>query len=349
MISKTIQQLTEKKIYRYGSSELLKFEKQLTTYFSREYKRHKNNENQFVDISQGQLALVSEKLANDHYDEGITFFKNFLDQKTMSYSMAYFNEDPAMVLASKKNLSEAQTDKFELLAKRMKLKGDERLLNFGCGFGYFESHLLDIYPDLKISSVTHSKDQYNFISKRRKDSADPLSSDRFQLHYGEINNNSSSLLGRESYDVVTSVGLMEHINNVKQFFKIIDEVLVEDGRMFHHLIVSRDLIPQLLDADNTLIGDYFPGGKVLPFTALQQDFNNFTLKDCWFVNGMNYWKTLDEWHSNFWKNIDQVYPDKMDSERVRYWNNYFVLCKAMFFPEDGTAYGNGQYLFYKQR
>lgn len=335
-------------VFQYGSEELIKFEKQLTKYFTREYKRHRESINKPIDLGHGPLALVPEKLADAHYDEGITFFQNFLDQKTMSYSMAYFDDDPAAVLKINKSLAEAQADKFELIAKRMELKGDEKLLNLGCGFGYFESFLLDTYPDLQISSITHSKDQYDFIVNRRDDSADPLRSDRFQLYFGEIASNSASLLGLAKYDVVCSIGMMEHINNVEKFFGIIDEVLTENGRMFHHLIVSRDLIPQLLDPDTTLIGDYFPGGKVLPFSALQQGFNNFTLKDCWFINGMNYWKTLDEWHSNFWQNLDQIYPGKMSSERVRYWNNYFVLCKAMFFPEDGAAYGNGQYLFYKQ-
>jgi cyclopropane-fatty-acyl-phospholipid synthase len=142
--------------------------------------------------------------------------------------------------------------------------------------------------------------------------------------------------------------MMEHVNNVGLFFEIIEQLLSDDGRMFHHLIVSRDLIPQLLDSGQTMIAEYFPGGRVLPFTALRQNFDNFQLDDSWFVNGMNYWKTLDEWHASFWCNLHHMYPDKMNSDRVRYWNNYFVLCKAMFRPENGQAYGNGQYLFYKR-
>lgn len=335
-------------VFQYGSNELVKFEQQLTKYFSREYKRYKKIDDQHIDLGQGPLALSSENLADEHYDEGITFFRNFLDQQTMSYSMAYYAESSDAVLASDKFLTDAQINKFKLIAKRMKLQGNESLLNFGCGFGYFESFLLDRYPDLQICSLTHSKDQYEFILNRRKDKTDPLYSQRFKLYFGEIGHNTVSLMGKGKYDVVCSVGLMEHINNVEMFFEIIEAVLVKNGRMFHHLIVSRDLIPQLLDSDNTLIGDYFPGGKVLPFNAMQQSFNNFKLDSCWFINGMNYWKTLDAWHSNFWQNIDQVYPHTMNTERVRYWNNYFVLCKAMFFPEAGSAYGNGQYLYYKQ-
>ena len=339
--------LHKKGIYQYGSDELIKFEKQLTKYFSREYKRYKECDNQLVTINQGPLALAPEDLADNHYDEGLPFFQNFLDEETMSYTMAYFGETPDRALASNKSLEQAQIDKFALIAQRMRLKDDEKLLNFGCGFGYFESYLLNLYPGLQISSLTHSKNQYDFIIKRTKDSTDMLSSDRFHIFFGDIDVNSIALLGREKYDVVSSVGLMEQINNIELFFEIINELLVDGGRMFHHLIVSRDLIPQLLDPDKTLIGDYFPGGKVLPFTALKKNFNNFTIDETWFINGINYWKTLEKWHANFWQNINQLYPEKMDSERVRYWNNYFVLCKAMFLPENGLAYGNGQYLYYK--
>lgn len=343
-----INELADKDIYQYGSDELIKFEKQLTKYFTREYDRHKDSEKSAIELGKGPIALAPGELADDHYDEGIPFFRNFLDHETMSYTMAYYDNDPDIALSSKKSLDQAQTDKFELLATRINFQGSERLINFGCGFGYFESYLLENYPDLQISSLTHSKDQFEFVSHRMKDTNDPLSSDRFHLFFGEIDNNTSALIGKASYDVASSVGLMEQINNVELFYSIIDEVLDENGRMFHHLIVSRDLIPQLLDPDKTLIGDYFPGGKVLPYKALQKKFNHFELKDSWFMNGMNYWRTLDAWHENFWNNLDQIYPVMMDSDRIKYWNNYFVLCKAMFYPDNGLAYGNGQYLYVKK-
>ena len=96
-----------------------------------------------------------------------------------------------------------------------------------------------------------------------------------------------------------------------------------------------------------MIGDYFPGGRILPFKTLEQDFDNFKLENSWFINGMNYWRTLDHWHENFWQNLNQIYPGFLDKQRVRYWNNYFSICKAMFLPDNGTAYGNGQYLYRK--
>lgn len=349
-MSNIIKELAVHGIHAYGSKELLKFEKNMEKYFSREYKLHHVNKDLLAPtLADGPLALSPEELADNHYDEGIPFFEAFLDNKTMSYTMAFFDDDPEKALVINKSLEQAQIDKFELISKRMQLKGNERLLNIGCGFAYFESYLLNHYPDLTVTSITHSRDQYDLVKRRTDDPKDILSSKRYQLHFGEITENTSMLLGKERYDVVCSVGLLEQINNVDMFFNIINELLVKGGIMFHHLIVSRDLIPQFLDPKKTLIGDYFPGGKVLPFNALKNhSFRGFLLDKSWFINGINYWRTLDQWHLNFWENIGDIYPDKMDKERVEYWNNYFVLCKAMFAPETGKAYGNGQYFFRKQ-
>ena len=346
-MSKIIKELIEHNIHPYGSKELLKFEKNMEKYFAREYKLHLDNDC-IISLNQGPLALASEELADSHYDEGIPFFKTFLDDETMSYTMAFFDDLPEKALISSKSLEQAQMDKFQLIAERMKLKGNEHVLNIGCGFAYFESYLLKTYPNIKVSSITHSKDQYNLVKERCKNLNDILSSKRFHLYFGEVSENTSVQLGEKKYDAVCSVGLLEQINNIDLFFSIINELLAENGVMFHHLIVSRDLIPQFLDPQKTLIGDYFPGGKVLPFNALKNNsFKGFSIEESWFINGTNYWRTLDYWHSNFWVNIHNIYPDKMNKERVAYWNNYFVLCKAMFFPETGKAYGNGQYLFNK--
>jgi cyclopropane fatty-acyl-phospholipid synthase-like methyltransferase len=58
-------------------------------------------------------------------------------------------------------------------------------------------------------------------------------------------------------------------------------------------------------------------------------------------------KTLDEWHKRFWQAIDQLFPAYLSIEDVESWNRYFVLCKAMFRPDQGRSYGVGHYLYEK--
>ena len=347
MQTKLDNELIDADIFPYGTDELRTFEDRLTRYFSREYQLHENNDISDVRVSTGPIALAPKELAENHYDEGIDFFRSFLDRETMSYTMAFFDDDPEKAASSEKTLYQAQLNKFRLIASRMELKGDEKILNLGCGFGYFESYLLDTYPEIQVTSTTHSRDQFNFVSGRTRSAHDTLSSNRFKLIYTELDTSTAPSLGRNAFDLVCSMGLLEQINNITLLFRIIHDLLRDNGRMFHHLIVSRDLIPQLQDPGKTMIGDYFPGGKILPFKTLEADFDNFELENSWFINGINYWKTLDKWHANFWQNLNQIYPDILDKERVRYWNSYFSICKAMFLPDNGSAYGNGQYLHRK--
>ena len=108
-----------------------------------------------------------------------------------------------------------------------------------------------------------------------------------------------------------------------------------------------DTIPTFLSAENTLMAEYFPGGHIWPFSELKRHKTHLKFLDSWFVNGMNYWTTLDEWHKRFWHAIDQLFPDQLSIDNVDEWNKYFVLSKSMFYPNQGRSYGVGHYLYEK--
>ena len=148
------------------------------------------------------------------------------------------------------------------------------------------------------------------------------------------------------FDRVFAVGVFEHIADLNAAFRKIHDYLHPGGRCFLHLIVSRPTFPQYMDSDRTLIGRYFPGGRIWPYEVLPTAAEPLQLQGQWYINGTNYWKTLDEWHRNYWEHIGELYPAVLDAEGVKYWNDYFVLCKAVLFgPLDGRIYGNGQYVF----
>ena len=135
---------------------------------------------------------------------------------------------------------------------------------------------------------------------------------------------------------------------MRAMFERIALLLKPDGRTFHHFITSRQLIPRFLDANNTLIGKYFPGGRIWPFDEIFKHNDYFDPVERWFVNGLNYWRTLDEWHRRFWENVSTIYPELLDEDGMRHWNEYFSLCKVCFAPVSGTLFGNGHYLFRKR-
>ncbi|KRT54927.1 class I SAM-dependent methyltransferase [endosymbiont of Ridgeia piscesae] len=282
-----------------------------------------------------------------HYNESETLFSNFLDQKYLAYSMAYFDETGDAAQASQLSLEEAQTQKFKRICERCNIQGDERVLNIGCGFGSFEHYLLERFPKLNITSVTASRTQADYIRRQAGDPDHPLAAAGLRLINAELDQLSDEELGIAEYDLVTSIGVLEHAKNLQQLFARITRLLKPGGASFHHLIVSKQPITRFLSSSNTLIDKYFPGGRIWPYQVLAQQTEHLNLENHWFINGMNYWHTLDEWHRRFWEHIDVLQQEGFDTEAIRYWNDYFSLSKACFAPMNGEIFGNGQFLYRK--
>ncbi len=351
MNNSIIEKLAAQGIYGPGSEELAKFERHLIRYFEREYKRLQENpvtlESLGINTAQGPMMEETEALMEHHYDERPEFFASFLDKSYRAYSMAYYGETPEEIMTSTASLEEAQHAKFSLIAKRAQITGNERILNIGCGFGSLETYLLTEYPNLEIIGITPSKVQVEYLKERMKDSDDPLGMGNFSLIEGAFDKTPLEVLGKESFDIVMSVAVFEQIYNMREVLQRIHHLVRADGKSFHHFITSQFVIPQFIDPERTRIGSYFPGGRVWPHGEFARHTEHFRLQDLWFINGFNYWRTLEQWHERYWTNLNNLYGPVFDAKAIAHWNEYFSLCKAVFAPLDGTCYGNSHYLFRK--
>jgi len=292
---------------------------------------------------EGPIAEETTRLMSSHYDECLELFNNFLDTKYMGYSMAYFGATPQEVGQNSCSLEEAQAAKFDLFCQRAGLSGNERILNIGCGFGSLEKYLLDRYPEISVVGLTPSRIQCDYLNGLIQDKSSLLGCGRFELIEGTLDDVE---LEKESFDLVFSVGVLEHIKNLRDALRKMSLVLKPRGKAFHHLITSRVAVPAFLDAKRTRIDEYFPGGRIWPFEELARQTEHLELENSWYLNGMNYWRTVEEWHKRFWANIDQI-RSIHDEDAIRHWNDYFSLCKIVFSPMNGEMVGNGQYLFSK--
>ncbi|CAG7818807.1 unnamed protein product [Allacma fusca] len=70
-----------------------------------------------------QTAKRSFEVGEKHYDKGNALFESFLD-KSMNYSCGYWK--------NAKNLDEAQENKMELIARKLKLEPGMKVLDIGC-------------------------------------------------------------------------------------------------------------------------------------------------------------------------------------------------------------------------
>jgi len=334
----------------WGSDEAKIKEKHVARFLEREYRALIERPVDIEEISlcpnSGQLSEQTKDLMDVHYDERLEFFDSFLDRHYRAYTMAYYGKTPQEVKESSLTLEEAQGNKFRLICERIGLKGGERILNIGCGFGSFEKYLFENYKDIEVVGVTPSIVQTAYLNECISDKNHLFSKNGFKVVEKDLESLGDEDVEPGSFDVVTSIGLVCAIRNLRQLHEKVARYLKPGGKAFHHLIVSRPVIPQFLDPSKSLIGAYFPGGRIWPFEELPKHTEELRLEKKWFINGMNYWTTLEEWHRRFWMNIDLL-KENLPEERIKFWNDYFILCKACFSPGDGAYFGNGHYLFKK--
>jgi cyclopropane-fatty-acyl-phospholipid synthase len=345
--------LLEAGILPYGSEDLRLYEERLTRYFTREYQRLTKDpislEAAGIPTDEGPMWAQTERLMDEHFDAPTEMFRAFLDPEFMAYTMAWYGETEEAVKASSLSLEQAERAKFELVAQRAGIRGDERVFDIGCGFGPLETYLFGEYPEMEITSITPSRVQTGYIRECMENPGHPLYQRRLRLIEGDFSTVPMAELGENRYDIAFAVGACEHINNLHSAMERIHALLKPGGRLFLHLIVSRPVFPQYHDSKVTLIGKFYPGGHVWPFELIEQQTEFFDLQQSWYLNGFNYWRTLEEWHRRFWEHMDELYGPVLSEAAVRHWNDYFIQCKVVLFaPGGGEVYGNGHYLFRKK-
>ena len=338
-------------IFPYGSPELIEFENHMARYFEREYSRWEDNkchpEDYGVSSFEGEMTTQDfrEQSIAQHYDNEFQVFKVFLDKDYLAYTMAYYGDTRDEAQSADISLEEAQKNKYNLIVERAQIKDGQKILDLGCGFGGLSKYLLQRFPNITITGINPSDVQSTYICNRSREPGHPLASGRFNLIEGFFDQISDFELGLTSYDRIISMGLLEHISNMDLLFQKIARLLVRDGKCFHHCIVSVPTIPRFLNSADTIMGKYYPGAQIWPYDEPSRHNKHLQPADRWFVNGMNYWHTLDIWHKRFWDAIDQLFQTHLSKPQIDEWNKYFSLCKVMFIPCNGEMYGNGQYLY----
>ena len=91
-----------------------------------------------------------------HYDLGNDFFGAWLD-KGMSYSSALYRDT--------ETLEQAQEQKLDRIVQLLDLRGDERILEIGCGWGALAERLVQSF-DATVLAITLSTEQLSYARSR---------------------------------------------------------------------------------------------------------------------------------------------------------------------------------------
>ena len=259
----------------------------------------------------------SRKNISAHYDLSNDFYKLMLDE-TMMYSSAIFsNKD--------EDLYSAQKNKLEKLSNKLNLKENSNILEIGSGWGAMALHLAND-KKCKVTTVTLSNEQKK------------LCEDRFNKHNAQekidiLLKDYRDLYG--TFDAIIAVEMFEAVGReyFHIFFKKCQELLKPNGVLVLQVITMPDQRYKDYSKGTDFIQKYiFPGGhlpsisKILEVTSKHTRLNLNHLEE--FTE--DYAKTLNIWHENFEKKLEEVKKLGFDEYFIRMWKMYLNYCEAAF-------------------
>jgi len=249
-----------------------------------------------------------------HYDAGNEFFALFLDP-SMTYSCAYFK-------AGASTLEAAQRAKLDLVATKLALRTDERVLDVGCGWGSFAIHAAQHYG-VKVLGVTLSEQQVK-LGRERVQAAGL--EDLVQLRLSDYRE-----LAGEEFDAISSIGMVEHVGEerIDLYMDTLNGLLRPGGRLLNHGIAK------LMDFDTKDEGAFserfvFPDGVPLPLSRIELALERTGLVTR-HVEGLadDYAETIRYWIAGFEERYEEAVR-VAGIERARVWKIYLRAARQGF-------------------
>merc|ERR1719506_345727 len=266
-------------------------------------------------LTNQQTRELSSRVTKQHYDAGNDLYEKMLGP-SMSYTCAYWKDA--------KNLDQAQTNKFDLVLRKLQIpKGSTmKIADLGCGWGTLAEYVHKNAPgSVEVNGISLSKEQVSWATTN-------LAKKGLQYLWMDYRSHCEDPAHIGTYDRVYSVGMLEHVGfkNHAGFFRCIKALLKPDGLAVIHTIGEPDFVPV---SDAFLEKYIFPGAVIPTLSSLTTAFENqFILED--FHNfGHDYAPTLAAWDVNS-KKFFKENPKAYSAEFQRMWHYYLKLCEALF-------------------
>jgi len=237
-----------------------------------------------------------------HYDLGNDFYARWLDRE-MVYTCAYFPHPEA-------TLEEAQLAKMAHVARKLRLRPGEQVIEAGCGWGALALYLAR-HHGVRVRAFNISREQIAWARERAQ--AEGLAG---QVEF--VEDDYRNVVG--SCDAFVSVGMLEHVGpeHYGDLRRVIDRVLSPDGRGLLHFIGRNRPMCFSAFAERRI----FPGAHAPALSEVMTILEPADLSVLDVENlRLHYARTLEHWLERFERAGDMV-RSRYGERFLRMWRLY---------------------------
>ena len=289
-------------------------------------------------LRESPVALHTDAANAQHYELPPRFFELCLG-KRLKYSSCYFPR-------GNETLEQAEEAMLALYAERAQLADGQDVLELGCGWGSLTLWMAQHFPQSRITAVSNSRPQREFIERRCLESG----FENVRVITQDVNR---LQLERAHFDRVVSIEMFEHMRNYDTLLGRIASWLKPGGKLFVHIFCHRELMyPFETHGDDNWMGRYFFTGGLMPSADTLLWFQrDLAIEQQWRLSGTHYQKTANAWLVNQDANRARV----LDVLGVAYgaqapiwnqrWRMFWMACAELFGYRGGNEWLVSHYRF----
>ena len=260
----------------------------------------------------------SRRNIHAHYDLGNDFYRTFLDNDTMLYSSALFED-------ANETLADAQRRKIHRLVELAAIGPAHHVLEIGCGWGGFAIETAK-HTGCRVTGITISQEQFDFARER-------VAAEGLQDRVSIVMCDYRDMQG--TFDRIVSIEMLEAVGHAYYgaFFAACDRLLAPGGRVVLQVITIPD---QRYDGyrrnPDWIQKHIFPGGMLPSLTELSRAMTRDSALTVEHLDniGVQYGETLRRWRAAFTAQSDALISMGYDATFQRKWIYYLCYCEAGF-------------------